>query len=851
MLAPSHTTGQKQSQSAAPHSESDRAIVNNAHRPAIARGFATGSFMGNHARLRTRTMPAAPEIALRAPSRPVSRKCAACEREAAPSNKPVHAHADPSGGEAPVGLQAKLKIGAVNDPLEHEADRVADHVMRMPAPDSAPQVALRAPSRQASRKCAACEEEEKLQRSPAEPGVEWDGNEAYPEVHEVLKTPGRPLDAASLRFYESRFGRDFGGVRIHDDPRASAAAAGVKALAYTVDRHIVFGAGQFQPDTSSGRRLLAHELTHVVQQSQPPSLRGRAAAFPSAARGSSQTARRAADEDAASATPEETQIGVAAGGGAVKPEITSDDAETVQRQPANPGQMISREEENRASLTSPGQAALRSNPPPPAISLFNFGHDHDELKEEHQVILRNLAAFLRLLNVPVRVSLVGRASSPGSESHNLDLSRGRAERVEKFLRDNGITNVQVGYVGESNPVGDNDTLQGRSQNRAVDISLSITLVPQPQPPPQPQPRPQRGPELRHRIDLCDFLPCEFGPVSFDLCILVPEVCAVIIACLSDPLVCFCATFPSACVPTGPEPTQDPPRDPPCGSPSMPVTHIDYFPAPRGQGGRVKAAPLTHCPPPEGVGTKPSRRVFARERACLRATTAPEGGVERRFWRRVHVLHGPGSPATAVMNLHGKGEMRNLILGDESLNGGLRRGAEEDAVRRVWDDHRVLWYESRVAHAPTPHEFYADSITVRYGFMDPLTGVEGPPIAEPPPFTRRRPIPPCPPATPSSTPGATPTTPTPFTGAIPSGQIGFGFGGFVRSGPGSQPAVRILFRSQGVPHSSLLPVQIDGETPTEVLCHTINLEPLNIAPPGDPPIVIDPATPLHIPLEAVH
>jgi outer membrane protein OmpA-like peptidoglycan-associated protein len=811
-------------------------------------------------------MPVAPEIALRAPSRPVSRKCAACEREAAPSDKSVHAHADPSGGETPVGLQAKLKIGAVNDPLEHEADRVADHVMRMPAPDSAPEVALRAPSRQASRKCAACEDEEKLQRSPAEPGVEWDGNEASPEVHEVLKTLGRPLDAASLRFYESRFGRDFGGVRIHDDPRASASAAGAKALAYTVDRHIVFGAGRFQPDTSSGRRLLAHELTHVVQQSQPPSLRGRAAETPSAARGSSQTARRAVDEDAVSATPEETRIGVSSGGGAVEPEITSDDAETVQRQPANPGQTISREEENRESLTSPGRAALRSNPPPPAISLFNFGHDHDELKEEHQVILRDLAAFLRRLNVPVRVSLVGRASSPGSEIHNLDLSRQRAERVAKFLRDNGIANVQVGYVGEANPIGDNNTLQGRSQNRAVDISVSIALGPQPQPPPQPQSRIERGPELTHRIDLCDFWPgiCKLGPVSFVLCTLVPEVCGALLACLSHPLVCFCAMFPSECVPTGPGPTQpqqDPPRDPPCGSPSMPLTHIDYFPAPRGQGGRVKAAPLTHCPPREGPGTTPDQKVFAREWACIKATTAPDGRKENLFWVRSHVLHGRTSgtpppvpapePAPEDMNLHGKGAMYNLILADKSLNGTMESRAEGPAVRLVWHDHRVLWYESTVAHAPTPHEFYANSITVRFGFMDPLTGVEGPAIASPPPFTRRRPIPNCPPATPPSTPAATPTTPTSFTGTIPSGQIGFGFGGFVRSGPGSPPAVRILFRSRGVPHSSLLPVQIDNETPTEVLCHTINLEPLNLAPPGDPPIVIGPATPLHIPREAVH
>jgi hypothetical protein len=88
-----------------------------------------------------------------------------------------------------------------------------------------------------------------------------------PIVHEVLGSPGQPLDRATRAFMESRFGHDFSRVRVHTDARAVESARTVSALAYTVGRDVVFGAGQYTPSTAGGRRLLAHELTHVVQQS--------------------------------------------------------------------------------------------------------------------------------------------------------------------------------------------------------------------------------------------------------------------------------------------------------------------------------------------------------------------------------------------------------------------------------------------------------------------------------------------------------------------------------------------------------------------------------------------------------
>jgi hypothetical protein len=87
-----------------------------------------------------------------------------------------------------------------------------------------------------------------------------------PIVHEVLRTAGDSLDPATRADFERRFGHDFGSVRVHTDERASASAVAVHSLAYTVANDVVFARGNYQPGSDDGRRLLAHELAHVVQQ---------------------------------------------------------------------------------------------------------------------------------------------------------------------------------------------------------------------------------------------------------------------------------------------------------------------------------------------------------------------------------------------------------------------------------------------------------------------------------------------------------------------------------------------------------------------------------------------------------
>jgi Domain of unknown function (DUF4157) len=179
-------------------------------------------------------------------------------------------------------VQAKLRLGAPNDNYEREADRAADQVMREqgPAPEStlgsldSPETLQRkcaACSSGGSGLCPECEQELQWHALPVTPLVQrtvesGSGMNVPPIVNDVLSSNGHPLDRTTRAFFEPRFGHDFSPMRIHADARAAESARAVEARAYTVGRHVVFGAGQYALATPAGRRLMAHELAHVVQQ---------------------------------------------------------------------------------------------------------------------------------------------------------------------------------------------------------------------------------------------------------------------------------------------------------------------------------------------------------------------------------------------------------------------------------------------------------------------------------------------------------------------------------------------------------------------------------------------------------
>jgi hypothetical protein len=170
-------------------------------------------------------------------------------------------------------LQPKLKISQPGDAYEQEADKVADQVMRMP--DSSDSFMSRKTTKHEGiyRKCTACEmkdevdeEDLNISRKPLNVSNLEVSDYVANEINNIRSSGGSSLDSSTKDFMESRFGYDFSTVRIHADERATRSAQGVNALAYTTGKHIVFGRGHYQPSTLEGRRLLAHELTHVVQQ---------------------------------------------------------------------------------------------------------------------------------------------------------------------------------------------------------------------------------------------------------------------------------------------------------------------------------------------------------------------------------------------------------------------------------------------------------------------------------------------------------------------------------------------------------------------------------------------------------
>jgi hypothetical protein len=214
-------------------------------------------------------------------------------------------------------LKAKLRIGKPGDKYEKEADKIADKVMRMPELSECleckeigeePIQGKLEPSLLQRQSEPEEEEEEispfvqkqeeekeeepiqaKLEPLSLQRQVEPEEEEKEPiqaksnssSTAEVsasvelninsLKGGGQPLSERTREYFEPKFGYDFSGVRVHNDSKASEVASSINAKAFTSGRNVVFGAGEYSPETDSGKHLLAHELTHVIQQSKLPS----------------------------------------------------------------------------------------------------------------------------------------------------------------------------------------------------------------------------------------------------------------------------------------------------------------------------------------------------------------------------------------------------------------------------------------------------------------------------------------------------------------------------------------------------------------------------------------------------
>ncbi len=203
----------------------------------------------------------------------------AVRQTAAPAAPAFAAHDFSRIAVAAPALQCKLVVGSASDPLEREADAVADEVMRMPASSPEPPRALTATAGMVQRACAACEadDETKVRRKRAgEDEIDGKLMGPPPPITAALEHRigslgnGAALPASERRFFETRFGHDFGDVRVHADAEAGALARDLNARAFTMGTDVVFGSGEFSPGAAGGRFLLAHELAHVVQQRPAP-----------------------------------------------------------------------------------------------------------------------------------------------------------------------------------------------------------------------------------------------------------------------------------------------------------------------------------------------------------------------------------------------------------------------------------------------------------------------------------------------------------------------------------------------------------------------------------------------------
>ena len=172
---------------------------------------------------------------------------------------------------AQAGIQPKLQVSAPGDPDEREADAIADLVMAQREPTGeVMQIGPASNPAALDRKCSACEKEDEEEgRVARSAGNSADvAAKAVSNAADAVTQGGMPLPASERQFFEPRFGHDLGGIRIHIGSQAHRAATGINALAYTYRQNIAFANGQYAPGSFAGRKLLAHEIAHSLQQGQ-------------------------------------------------------------------------------------------------------------------------------------------------------------------------------------------------------------------------------------------------------------------------------------------------------------------------------------------------------------------------------------------------------------------------------------------------------------------------------------------------------------------------------------------------------------------------------------------------------
>jgi parallel beta-helix repeat protein len=345
-------------------------------------------------------------------------------------------------GGCPVctGIQPKLTIGQPNDKYEQEADRVAGQVMCMPEPGIQRQSECSGPT------CS--DEEEQIQTKPighqftpliqrqADPELDEEEEEekliqtkkakdAAPEVTPAISSGirslqggGQPLSSTEQSFFEPRFGANFSNVRVHNDTHAANLARSVNARAFTFGHNVMFGAGEYFPGRLSSRRLLAHELTHVVQQGGA-------------------TIQKASDDKGLATAPDEmgehdmkhrAQQEASAN-------IHSADRLGIKASVPDDSASLQRVADKSNPPTNTACDRVYTGPGAPGGTHIDFGQSEKTLNPTHRELIEAEFASWHSRGRIDRITVHGFASSEGPPGINWDLSCNRAEVVKaEFVR---------------------------------------------------------------------------------------------------------------------------------------------------------------------------------------------------------------------------------------------------------------------------------------------------------------------------------------------------------------------------------------------------------------------------------
>jgi outer membrane protein OmpA-like peptidoglycan-associated protein len=373
-----------------------------------------------------------------------------------------------------------MHLSTPNDPFEREAERVADQITHTGYVERPTEPLITAlPTMPRSKRQALNRNGEDVNNGTRVPNEsdETDG-ETQSDPHsatgllqhvEALRCGGQSLAEPVRHSFEKRFGREFGHVRVDTSVAAASAARSMNAKAFTVGSYIAFGSGQFAPGTERGDRLLAHELTHTVQQAPGKSV---------------QLSRQSgADVDSLVSSEEAGSVrglvmrqvaDAALPAGRVasrrRPLVIQRDFDD-QAIADSAGEVSDRKSEITWSKSSPGVTAALT--PGEDFVVTNFAIGSADLKKEHEEFLRDVVYFGTLTSDPMAtIVVVGHTDSTGSATFNERLANKRAKAVAAELRKLGEHLVRIDNVsgrGAKVPLSSNDTVLGRADNRRVEI----------------------------------------------------------------------------------------------------------------------------------------------------------------------------------------------------------------------------------------------------------------------------------------------------------------------------------------------------------------------------------------------